>query len=186
MIKNVIIFTSIFIGVEEVNTHMNDYYNNNFFTRVKRTVYKWWCVVYKPVYKLVHHGEWPDTKEPGYLAEKQELAKQMASQSQTAEQYEPSIQIPDEPVINSESEVDLSGVNDDVLSRANEIMERLAREAAEDEAKKQAEIDAAKQKAENDARLASILKSTERDISAYIAEGIAHRADNETTNIKEA
>ena len=34
--------------------------------------------------------------------------------------------------------------NDDALLRAQEIIDRLNREAAEDEAKKQAEIDAAK------------------------------------------
>ena len=33
---------------------------DNFLFRAKRTVYKWWCIVYKPVYKLIHNGEWPE------------------------------------------------------------------------------------------------------------------------------
>ena len=37
---------------------------DNFLFRAKRTVYKWWCIVYKPVYKLIHNGEWPEEKEP--------------------------------------------------------------------------------------------------------------------------
>ena len=37
---------------------------DNFLFRAKRTVYKWWCIVYKPVYKLIHSGEWPEEKEP--------------------------------------------------------------------------------------------------------------------------
>lgn len=51
-----------------------DIYKGFFFTRVKRTVYKWWCVIYKPVYKLVHHGNWPEEKEPGYVPPKKEDA----------------------------------------------------------------------------------------------------------------
>lgn len=53
-----------------------------------------------------------------------------------------------------EKEVEKSSLDDssknvdaDALARAQEIMDRLNREAAEDEAKKQAEIEAAKQKA---------------------------------------
>lgn len=37
---------------------------DNLIVRAKRTVYKWWCIVYKPMYKLVHHGYWPNEKEP--------------------------------------------------------------------------------------------------------------------------
>lgn len=60
-----------------------DIYKGFFFTRVKQTVYKWWCVVYKPVYKLVHHGHWPEEKEPGYVPPKKDdttsdFAAQMA------------------------------------------------------------------------------------------------------------
>ena len=36
----------------------------NFVIKAKRTVYKWWCVVYQPVYKLIHHGYWPNEKDP--------------------------------------------------------------------------------------------------------------------------
>ncbi len=45
------------------------------------------------------------------------------------------------------NEADTSGATDEQLRRAQEIIDRLNREAAEDEAKKQAEIDAAKQRA---------------------------------------
>lgn len=38
---------------------------DNFLFRAKRTVYKWWCIVYKPVYKLIHNGEWPEEKRAG-------------------------------------------------------------------------------------------------------------------------
>lgn len=155
------------MSAEEVYTHMNDYYNNSFFTRVKQIVYKWWCVVYKPVYKLTHHGYWPASKEPVYTQISQPDIPQSTPQNISSEAPE-----------ISEPEIDLSTVSEDALARANEIMERLAREAAEDEAKKQSAIAAAKKKAEDDARLASILKSTERDISAYIAEGMAHRDEN--------
>ncbi len=60
-----------------------DIYKGFFFTRIKRTVYKWWCVIYKPVYKLIHHGNWPEEKEPGYVPPKKEddssdFAAQMA------------------------------------------------------------------------------------------------------------
>lgn len=51
-----------------------DIYKGFFFTRIKQTVYKWWCVIYKPVYKLVHHGDWPEEKEPGYVPPKKEDA----------------------------------------------------------------------------------------------------------------
>lgn len=58
-----------------------DIYKGFFFTRVKQTVYKWWCVVYKPVYKLVHHGNWPEEKEPGYVPpEKEDAASDFAAQ----------------------------------------------------------------------------------------------------------
>lgn len=73
-----------------------------------------------------------------------------------------------------------AGVDDDVLARANEIMARLNREAAEDEEKKQREIEAAKEKAAEQERLAAILKSTERNIDAFIQEGLSkqHQQDD--------
>lgn len=49
-----------------------------------------------------------------------------------------------------EPEIDLSQVDPDSLAKANEILARLASEAAADEAKKQAEIDAARAKAKED------------------------------------
>lgn len=190
------------------------YDNYNFFTKVKGTVYKWWCVVYKPVYKLMHHGYWPKEKEPYYIPdiqEQQQDQRQEQQQKQFAEQMAMEITQKnqhhiDELVTDTEElalkpdeqscsqnhtvsptqsndeniqEIDTSNINDDVLSRANEIMERLAREAAEDEAKKQAEIDKAKLEAETNERLASIMKANSIDISAYIEEGKAQQHSSE-------
>ena len=50
-------------------------------------------------------------------------------------------------VMEASENKDTSGATDEQLKRAQEIIDRLNREAAEDEAKKQAEIDAAKEKA---------------------------------------
>lgn len=197
----------------------NDKYG--FFYNVRQTVYKWWCVVYKPAYKLFHHGYWPAEKEPYYAVNQAKLAEEEAerlAQVAYSQQEQSELDIPsdidaqelaskimsskqgnidalvantpsaqsctDTNSSNTEPEVDLSAVDTDALARANEIMARLASEAAEDEAKKQAEIDAAKAKAREeeeaakakaaeDARLASILQSTKVDISAYIEEGKA-------------
>lgn len=197
---------------------MNDSYNNSFFTRVRQTVYKWWCVVYKPAYKLFHHGYWPQEKEPYYSAsaakaetgepaaaettqtdEARALAEKMAQQIQAGRQRniddlvhssdnastednasaapaEPEAAVQTTP--ETEPEADLSNVDNDTLSKANEIMARLAREAAEDEAKKQAEIDAAKRESAEQERLASILKATKPDISMYIEEGKARQNEH--------
>ncbi len=188
-------------------------YNNNqgFFYNFRRTVYKWWCVVYKPAYKLFHHGYWPAEKEPYYQPPKEEPDNAAAEQSELATVAEGSSTNTnstdaqalankimsskqgniDDMVANTspveadssstaeagEPEIDLSQVDADALARANEIMARLASEAAEDEAKKQAEIAAAKSKAAEEARLAAILKSTKVDISAFIEEGKANRQD---------
>lgn len=194
---------------------MNDSYNNSFMTRVRQTVYKWWCVVYKPAYKLFHHGYWPQEKEPYYSAaatksetvepaatesaqtdEARALAEKMAQQIQTGRQQNiddlihssdnsngkdnistspAEMEAETQTTPETEPEVDLSNVDNDTLSKANEIMERLAREAAEDEAKKQAEIDAAKRESAEQERLASILKATKPDISMYIEEGKARQ-----------
>ena len=54
-------------------------------------------------------------------------------------------------------------------------MARLNREAAEDEAKKNREIEAAREKADEQARLAAILKANERNIDAFIQEGLSSR-----------
>lgn len=193
-------------------------YNNNqgLFYNVRQTVYKWWCVVYKPAYKLFHHGYWPAEKEPYYQPPTQQPVTQTEAQikEQSIETSDTKIsQAPttdaqalansilsskqgniDAMVANTtpvkpntqedkaekaeEPEIDLSSVDPDALARANEIMARLASEAAADEAKKQAEIEAAKAKADEDARLASILKSTKVDISAFIEEGKAQRQDS--------
>lgn len=235
-------------------------YNNDFgfFYNMRQTVYKWWCVVYKPAYKLFHHGYWPQEKEPYYQANlakaaqagAQEIseapqpvqanttdAEDLANKILSAKQGNIDTLVANTPVAETkapeadsqtEPEIDLSQVDADALARANEIMARLASEAAADEAKKQAEIDAAKAKAradeeaakekakadeeaararadeimarlaseaaadeakkqaeidaakakaEEDARLASILKSTKVDISAFIEEGKAQRND---------
>ncbi len=170
---------------------MNNSYDN-FFIRAKQTVYKWWCVVYKPVYKLIHKGHWPIEKEPGYKPpiedkKQKELAAQMADQIMAGKQdsvnnlvLQASI-IPDEPA-EKENETDLSKVDADALARAQEIMDRLNKEAAEDEAKKQDEINEAKRQAEEQERLASIMKANQVDISAFIEEG-KEKQKEQTLNI---
>lgn len=181
---------------------MSNSYNNSFIVRVRQTVYKWWCVVYRPAYKLFHHGYWPQEKEPYYSApeaakpettenaqsdDARALAEQMAQRIQADKQHNiddlvhsvDAFETEDDTSSSSEEpEVDLSNVDNNTLSKANEIMERLAREAAEDEAKKQAEIDAAKRESAEQERLASILKSTKRDISMYIEEGKARQHEH--------
>lgn len=189
-------------------SHNNDY---GFFYKIRQTVYKWWCVVYKPAYKLFHHGYWPAEKEPYYQADlaKQEdtstvsqptestdatntsslNAQDLANQILSSKQGNVDAMVANttplkqetsgaDKTTSEEPEIDLSKVDADALARANEIMARLAAEAAADEAKKQAEIEAAKAKAREDEMLASILKSTKVDISAFIEEGKAHRQDN--------
>lgn len=127
-----------------------------FFTRAKRTVYKWWCLVYKPVYVLIYHN-WPEEKDPYVRYPEPKPEEPNADTSALAEDEIP------------------AGVDDDVLARANEIMARLNREAAEDEAKKNREIEAARAKADEQARLAAILKANERNIDAFIQEGLSSR-----------
>ena len=175
---------------------------DNFLFRAKRTVYKWWCIVYKPVYKLIHSGEWPEEKEPDvkYAAptkpsqsetlDAQALADAVLDTNRQSQHNiddlvseaahmsaEPTASA---PAVNAEPEEIPAGVDDDVLARANEIMARLNREAAEDEEKKQREIEAAKEKAAEQERLAAILKSTERNIDAFIQEGLSkqHQQDD--------
>lgn len=186
---------------------------DNFLFRAKRTVYKWWCIVYKPVYKLIHSGEWPEEKEPDvkYAAptkpsqsetlDAQALADAVLDTNRQSQHNiddlvsegahmsaEPTASA---PAVNAEPDISSTnsaldpeeipaGVDDDVLARANEIMARLNREAAEDEEKKQREIEAAKEKAAEQERLAAILKSTERNIDAFIQEGLSkqHQQDD--------
>ena len=66
-------------------------------------------------------------------------------------------------------------VDVDVVAGGYEFMARLNREAAEDEAKKNREIEAAREKADEQARLAAILKANERNIDAFIQEGLSSR-----------
>lgn len=166
---------------------MNNSYDN-FFVRAKQTVYKWWCVVYKPVYKLTHNGYWPNEKEPGYkppvedkkqkdlaaklasqiMADKQDSVNDLVLQSSATSETESS---KEEAQPIKEPEIDLSTVDSDALARAQEIMDRLNKEAAEDEAKKQAEINQAKKQAEEQEKLAAIMKANQVDISAFIEEG---------------
>lgn len=154
---------------------------DNFFIKAKQTVYKWWCIVYKPVYKLIHHGDWPAEKEPGYKPPvedktQKELAAKMADEIMSGKQdsvndlVQQAANMPVEPE-EKEPEIDLSKVDADALARAQEIMDRLNKEAAEDEAKKQSEIDKAKKQAEEQERLAAIMKANQVDISAFIEEG---------------
>lgn len=153
-----------------------------FFYNMKRTVYKWWCVIYKPVYKLVHHGYWPREKEPYYIPEEEksnkidspEAAISDAVAGPTADNSLGS---------GTNMPVDDSGTDsDDSLKRADEILRRLEAEAAEDEAKKQAQIQEARKKAEEKQRLDAILKSTRVDISDYINQGIANRENENAEN----
>lgn len=152
--------------------------NDSFFYRAKQTVYKWWCVIYKPVYKLTHHGYWPEEKEPYYVPPKESVTPAI-NPDVKPEDISLSLEdttdskSPNTPV--STNDASPSQTSDDAAKRAQEILDRLNKEAAADEAKKQAEIDAARRKAEEDAKLASILKSTQRDISQYINEGLASR-----------
>lgn len=161
---------------------MHDFFLN-FRFQLKRTVYKWWCVVYKPVYKLINNGNWPEEKNPDNKFpspnDDNVVTNQAVSTDNTINESEnnssksisTSINYASSDNTANQEEVDLSNVDSDTLDRANEIMERLAREAAADNAKKQAAIDEARMKADEEARLASILKSTQVDISAFIAEG---------------
>lgn len=164
---------------------------DNFFYKARQTVYKWWCVIYKPVYKLTHHGYWPAEKEPYYIPPEEKQQQQLASQmAKQISDTEAEISLEDTtakdtvsvaPTNNTTSSNDNPSIKgesaEDAAARAKEIMDRLNREAAEDEAKKQAEIEAARQKAAEQDRLNSILKSTQRDISQYISEGMAHREE---------
>lgn len=191
--------------------------NNGFFYNVKQTVYKWWCVIYRPVYKLMHHGYWPAEKEPYYIPpetnatvnstaaettvsnespvpESIQENSQFATQKSLQSNLQATVQNPSQgdlqATVQKASQDDLqspdsdsTGSSDDSARRAQEIMDRLAREAAEDEAKKQAEIDAAKRKAEEEARLASIMNANKVDISQFINQGMANRsASNETSS----
>ena len=174
--------------------------NYGFVYKAKQTVYKWWCIVYKPAYKLFHQGYWPAEKEPYFAMnqakEKEEQAAKLAQAANVdAEDLANSILSSKQgnidamvanttPILQEgleeaapEPEIDLPQVDPDALARANEIMARLASEAAADEAKKQAEIDAAKAKADEDAKVASIMKAAKVDISVFIEEGKAHRND---------
>lgn len=184
------------------NQPANDHYNFTLGYRARQTVYKWWCVVYRPVYKLCHHGNWPAEKEPFYQAnqaaaisaEEQQQRDLLASQisqsvmdkkqasvdnildtiEQTSTPVENNVApaaVVSQPESPAEPEIDLSNVDDNVLDKANEIMARLAREAAEDEAKKQKEIDEAKRLADEQAKLASIMDKNKVDISLFIEEG---------------
>lgn len=174
----------------------------NFVIKAKRTVYKWWCVVYKPVYKLTHNGIWPQEKDP-YVkyptnTERDDLQKQMAQtmaaqilesngnqQSvddiiQSVEQEKPKATTKPAPTMSNLNTDEIpANVDDDVLARANEIMARLNREAADDAAKKQAEIDKARAYALEQDKLASIMKANRLDIEAYIEEGRSKQQQSE-------
>lgn len=157
--------------------------NYGFFYKIKQTVYKWWCVVYKPVYKLTHNGNWPKEKDPYYNTETKQnneqqklFAEQMANRISNSRQSNiDDIVINTEDTTNPNNSNTNQDVDSDTLARANEIMERLMREAAEDEAKKQAQIDEAKRTADEQARLAAIMKANQVDISQYIEQGKANQ-----------
>ena len=190
---------------------------DNFIFRIKRTVYKWWCVVYKPVYRLIHDGNWPASKEPSVRypdmqpstqetgLDAQALADAVLDTNRQSQHsiddmiFEASKQTSDAaqavtPVQTSHAEASVqdtsaldsdaipADVDDDVLARANEIMARLNREATEDEEKKQREIEAAKKQASEQERLAAILKSNERNIDAFIQEGLSKQHQQDDSN----
>ncbi len=162
---------------------MNNSYDN-FFIRAKQTVYKWWCVVYKPVYKLIHHGEWPIEKEPGYKPPVEDktqknLATKMADEIMAGKQDSVNDLVQQAANMPVEPEIDLSKVDADALARAQEIMDRLNKEAAADEAKKQEEISKARKQAEEQERLAAIMKANQVDISAFIEEGKEKQKEQE-------
>ena len=125
---------------------------DNFIMRAKRTVYKWWCLVYKPVYVLIYHN-WPEEKDPYVRYPESKPDKPDADTAVTVDtqpvsatldpdaQHTPTDSLASQtaPVFpaadtsaHAEDEIP-AGVDDDVLARANEIMARLNREAAEDE-----------------------------------------------------
>lgn len=161
---------------------MSQYYNNQgFWIKARQTVYKWWCIVYRPVYKLVHHGYWPAEKEPYYVPPTQIKSEEAVGQtakstgealSSIEEDVSPATEISSD---KAEESTVASNIDQNVMNRANEIMERLAREAAEDEAKKQAEIDEARRIANENERLAEIMNANKIDITKYIEEGKAHQ-----------
>lgn len=174
--------------------------NDNLLYRLKRTVYKWWCIVYKPAFQLFHHGFWPQEKEPyaKYPETKASVSDSEAADTATSElahtiidsnrQSQHNIddlihaaQTQPEDTVGDAYEIP-ENIDADVLSRANEILARLNREAAEDEAKKQKQIEEARKQAAEHDRLTAILKSTERNIDAYIQEGLSkqhHPDDNQ-------
>lgn len=147
------------------------YSTNVFWASARRTVYKWWCVVYKPTYKLFHKGYWPNEKDPyvkypepvqdtqtttnentpsndAAIEMANKIASQISSEHNNAHFDELQQSLTTAETSNeSTEEIDTSNLGEGVLDKANEIMERLAREAAEDEAKKQAEIEEAKKQA---------------------------------------
>ncbi len=206
--------------------------NYGFFYKARQTVYKWWCVVYKPAYKLFHQGYWPAEKEPYYelnQAKQAEIDAQRLAQAATGQEQvameaatdnigsisgtdahdlasrimsskqgnvdalvaNTSVAGSSAPATSeanisasssdteAEPEIDLSQVDPDALARANEIMARLASEAAADEAKKQAEIDAAKTKAREDEEVAKAKAKADKDEAKKRADEIMARLASE-------
>lgn len=172
----------------------SDPYSGSFIVKAKQTVFKWWCIVYQPVYKLFTHQDYPGFTQI-YAApdKKDDMAVEMANQilddvstNTTVEEAN----ISTEEASNTATEeantvngwddsVDTSGMAQDDVDLAKEIMERLAREAAADEAKKQEEIARARAEADEQARLAQIMQSNQVDISQFIEEGRANAAEAE-------
>lgn len=171
-------------------TNYYGHYNLTYQNPIRRNIYKWWCVVYKPVFKLFHEGRWPMEKEPAYVFATTEVQEAMQAQNTTTpdlssitneEDSETAVDNTSNSNEGEFSSLDSSeipaDVDDDVLSRANEIMARLNQEAAEDEAKKQGEIDKARAQADYDARIAEIMHANSRDseVHSYIETGLHNR-----------
>lgn len=158
---------------------------NSFIYSARRTVYKWWCVVYKPVYKLTHQGYWPNEKEP-YMVFPDKSTQNEQTENQTdVETASSDSEIPtanddfhtaktedfnEAPLSDHEQEI-IANADDDALRRANEIMERLAREASADDEKKQNEIRRAREQAAEQEMLANIMNANKVDIESFIEEG---------------
>lgn len=160
------------------NIVKNDHYNFTLGYRARQTVYKWWCVIYKPVYKLCHHGNWPEEKEPFYKLnnaatippeeqeERNKLAEQISQgligQNQTAvDDILSSIEqpatakptpttsgIPDTPV----QEAPEAQVNDSPAASVDDDVLARANEIMERLAREAAEDEAKKQKEIEDAK----------------------------------
>ena len=123
---------------------------------MRRSFIKWWRVVLVPVFQP--NAQQPvqnPTQDGGVTVQPIQPVQNNMQQAQPVapEPVAPAAPQATPQAAPVEEEVDLFAKDDltDDEKAAKEILERLAREAAEDEAKKQAEIDAARAHVENSA-----------------------------------